>query len=169
AAVAGGAEPLLKTVSDVVRSLGWTAQAPETRGAVRDRWESLNSLMTLAEEAGSAMSLRAFVDDLTHRAATQNEPTQRAVTLATIHAAKGLEWASVYLVGLSEGLLPISYAKDDEAIEEERRLLYVGITRARERLSLSWSRGQQRAGDRQPSRFLAEVRSRTRGAAPTRA
>lgn len=169
AAVGGTAEPLFKTVSDVLRSLGWTQEAPEARGAVRDRWEALNTLMSLAEDSGRATTLRAFVDDLSQRAATQNEPTQRAVTLATIHAAKGLEWASVHLIGLSEGLLPISYARDDVAVEEERRLLYVGITRARERLSLSWSRGQQRSGDRQPSRFLAELRSRTPGASPNRA
>ncbi|MCW4386526.1 ATP-dependent helicase [Salinibacterium sp. SYSU T00001] len=169
AVVGGVPEPLFKTVSDVVRSLGWTQEAPEARGAVRDRWESLNTIMALAEEMGPRTTLRAFVDDLAHRAATQNEPTQRAVTLATIHAAKGLEWESVHLIGLSEGLLPISYAADEEAIEEERRLLYVGITRARERLALSWSRGQQRSGDRQPSRFLAELRSRTPDAPPTRA
>ncbi|WP_403020474.1 ATP-dependent helicase [Salinibacterium sp. GXW1014] len=168
AAVGGTPEPLFKTVSDVLRSLGWTQEEPEGRGAVRDRWESLNTIMALAEEAGRGATLRSFVDELSHRAATQNEPTQRAVTLATIHAAKGLEWASVYLIGLSEGLLPISYAKDDEAIEEERRLLYVGVTRARERLHLSWSRGQQRAGDRRSSRFLGELRSRTPDASARR-
>ncbi|MBF0671573.1 MAG: ATP-dependent helicase [Salinibacterium sp.] len=168
AAVGGTPEPLFKTVSDVLRSLGWTQEEPEGRGAVRDRWESLNTIMALAEEAGRGATLRSFVDELGHRAATQNEPTQRAVTLATIHAAKGLEWASVYLIGLSEGLLPISYAKDDEAIEEERRLLYVGVTRARERLHLSWSRGQQRAGDRRASRFLGELRSRTPDASARR-
>ncbi|QEE61858.1 ATP-dependent helicase [Salinibacterium sp. dk2585] len=168
AAVGGTPEPLFKTVSDVLRSLGWTQDEPEGRGAVRDRWESLNTIMALAEEAGRGATLRSFVDELSHRAATQNEPTQRAVTLATIHAAKGLEWAGVYLIGLSEGLLPISYAKDDEAIEEERRLLYVGVTRARERLHLSWSRGQQRAGDRRASRFLGELRSRTPDASARR-
>jgi DNA helicase-2/ATP-dependent DNA helicase PcrA len=169
AAVGGVPEPLFKTVSDVLRSLGWTQEAPEVRGAVRDRWESLNTIMALAEESGPATTLRSFVDDLSQRAATQNEPTQRAVTLATIHAAKGLEWASVHVIGLGEGLIPISYARDETAVDEERRLLYVGITRARERLSLSWARGQQRGGERQPSRFLAELRSRTPDGRPTRA
>ncbi|WP_199220500.1 ATP-dependent helicase [Salinibacterium hongtaonis] len=167
AVVGGAAEPLFKTVSDVLRSLGWSQQAPETRGAVRDRWESLNTIMTLAEEAGRGIPLRRFVDDLSDRAATQNEPTMRAVTLATIHAAKGLEWSSVYLVGLGEGLLPITYAKDEAAIDEERRLLYVGITRARDRLALSWAAAGQ-GGQRQPSRFLAELRTRTPGARSTR-
>lgn len=169
ATVAGTVEPLFKTVSDVLRSLGWTQQAPDARGAVRDRWESLNAIMGLAEESAGGTTLRQFVDDLTERAAGQNDPTMAAVTLATLHAAKGLEWETVYLVGLSEGLVPITYARTPEAIDEERRLLYVGITRARSALHLSWAESsQQRGGDRQPSRFLAEMRSRTPDAGATR-
>jgi DNA helicase-2/ATP-dependent DNA helicase PcrA len=146
-------EPLFKTVSDVLRSLGWTQEGPEVRGAVRDRWESLNALMQLAEETPAGTTLRAFVDELFERQAGQHDPTRAAVTLSTIHAAKGLEWNSVYIVGLSEGLLPISYARTDEAIDEERRLLYVGVTRARAKLSLSWSAQH----GRKPSRFLADL------------
>jgi DNA helicase-2/ATP-dependent DNA helicase PcrA len=156
-------EPLFKTVSDVLRSLGWTQEAPEGRGAVRDRWESLNALMGLAEQTPAGTILKDFVDDLLERQAAQHEPTLSAVTIATLHSAKGLEWESVHLVGLSEGLVPITYAKTEEAIDEERRLLYVGITRARRRLSLSWaatgtnSGGSFRPGQRQASRFLAEL------------
>jgi DNA helicase-2/ATP-dependent DNA helicase PcrA len=152
-------EPIFKTVSDVLRSLGWTQEAPESRGAVRDRWESLNALMGLAEEAPAGISLRDFVSDLLERQAGQHEPTMSAVTLATLHSAKGLEWDSVYIAGVSEGLLPITYAKGLEAIDEERRLFYVGVTRARRRLSLSWSaEGAHRGQGRQASRFLAELR-----------
>jgi len=152
-------EPLFKTVSDVLRSLGWTQQAPEARGAVRDRWESLNALMGLAEEALPGTTLKQFVTDLLDRQAGQHEPTMSAVTLATLHSAKGLEWESVYIAGVSEGLLPITYAKGLEAIDEERRLFYVGITRARRRLQLSWAaEGLHRGQSRQPSRFLAELR-----------
>lgn len=152
-------EPLFKTVSDVLRSLGWTQEAPEARGAVRDRWESLNALMGLAEASPANTSLKAFVDELFERSAAQHEPTMAAVTLATLHSAKGLEWDTVFLVGLNEGLVPISYAKTDAAIEEERRLLYVGITRARRRLHLSNATGGMgRGGQRLPSRFLAELR-----------
>jgi DNA helicase-2/ATP-dependent DNA helicase PcrA len=166
AAVSIVGEPLFKTVSDVLRSLGWTQEAPEQRGAVRDRWESLNTIMGLAESSAPGTTLRQFVDELFARQAGQHEPTMAAVTLATLHSAKGLEWRSVYLVGLSEGLVPISYAKDDAAIDEERRLLYVGVTRARERLRLSWSRsGQGRGGERRVSRFVEELRTRTPGAA----
>jgi DNA helicase-2/ATP-dependent DNA helicase PcrA len=156
-------EPLFKTVSDVLRSLGWTQDPPETRGAVRDRWESLNALMALTEQALPGTTLRAFVAELLERQIGQHEPTRAAVTLATLHSAKGLEWESVHLVGLSEGLVPISYAKTAEAIDEERRLLYVGVTRARRSLSLNWAAtganagGLGRGGQRAASRFLAEL------------
>ncbi|TXN31228.1 ATP-dependent helicase [Lacisediminihabitans profunda] len=158
AVVGATREPLFKTVSDVLRSLGWTQDAPEVRGAVRDRWESLNAIMGLAEASPSGTTLRAFVDELFERSAAQHEPTMSAVTLATLHSAKGLEWDTVYLVGLSDGFVPITYAKTPEAIDEERRLLYVGVTRARRRLHLSWSSGGGgRGGARRPSRFLVEL------------
>ena len=146
-------EPLFKSVSDVLRSRGWTQEPPEGRGAIRDRWESLNALMRLAEEAPTGTNLAQFVAELLERQAGQHEPTRSAVTLATLHSAKGLEWGSVYIVGASEGLLPISYARTETAIEEERRLFYVGITRARARLQFSWA-----GPNRQPSRFVKELR-----------
>ncbi|MFF1877557.1 ATP-dependent helicase [Leifsonia sp. NPDC058230] len=168
ASVSIGDEPLFKSVSDVLRSLGWTQQAPEARGAVRDRWESLNAIMGLVDQAPEGTTFRRFTDELLVRQAGQHEPTLSAVTLATLHSAKGLEWESVHLVGLNEGLVPISYAKTFEQIDEERRLLYVGITRARRRLRLSWSQAGNlggRAAARQPSRFLAELGTRTPRAA----
>ena len=146
-------EPLFQTVSDVLRSLGWTQTAPEVRGAVRDRWESLNALMGLADEVSAETTLKEFVTELLERQAGQHEPTMSAVTLATLHGAKGLEWDTVYIAGASEGLLPIGYAKTEQAVEEERRLFYVGITRARRKLRLSWA-----GPNRQPSRFLADLR-----------
>jgi DNA helicase-2/ATP-dependent DNA helicase PcrA len=160
ASIAATDEPLFKSVSDVLRSLGWSQQPPEARGAVRDRWESLNAIMGLVDTMPAGTSFRRFTDELLARQAGQHEPTRSAVTLATLHSAKGLEWDSVHLVGLSEGLVPISYAKSFEQIDEERRLLYVGITRARRRLHLSWTGTGQFAGrtaERQPSRFLAEL------------
>nr|WP_218857234.1 ATP-dependent helicase [Leifsonia soli] len=181
ASLAATDDPLFKSVSDVLRSLGWSVQPPEARGAVRERWESLNAIMGLVDEQPPGQTLRGFTDELLARQAGQHEPTMSAVTLATLHAAKGLEWPSVYLIGLSEGLVPISYASTFEQIDEERRLLYVGITRARRSLHLSWAaRGNQpgRPSLRQPSRFLAELRpaavtaegrdTRSRGADPTR-
>lgn len=168
ASLAPADEPLFKSVSDVLRSLGWSAQAPEGPGAVRSRWESLNAIARLVDDASPGTTFRAFTDQLRARAESHHEPTLEAVTVATLHSAKGLEWEEVFLVGVSEGLLPIAYAKGLAAIDEERRLLYVGITRARRRLELSWARrgGGSRA-DREPSRFLEELRTRTPGAGRT--
>lgn len=148
------------TVAAVLRSIGWSHQEPAQPGAVRDRWESLDAIMKLADGAPTGTTLRAFVEDLVERQAGQHEPTVAAITLATLHSAKGLEWDSVHLVGLSEGLVPIGYARTDAAIDEERRLLYVGITRARRRLALSWSAAPSRGRGavRSASRFLAELR-----------
>lgn len=161
ATIVANPDPIFKTVSDILRSLGWTQEPPESRGAVRTRWESLNTLMTMAEEQPKRASLADFVTELHERAASQHEPTMAAVTLATLHSAKGLEWDTVHLVGLQDGLMPISYATSDAAIDEERRLLYVGITRARRQLHLSWSQsGGRRGAANLPSRFLAELTPR---------
>ena len=151
-------------VRDILRSLGMTDEAPPAGGAVRESWEARTAILRLAEEAPAGTTMRSFTDDLMSRARAQDEPTLRAVTLATLHAAKGLEWDHVYLVGLAEGLLPIAYATHFDQIAEERRLAYVGITRARRSLSLSWPAGSR---GRSPSRFLQEIRTSTRDAAPT--
>ncbi len=169
AALTIAGEPLFKSVSDVLRALGWTAQAPDGPGAVRARWESLNAIARLVDDAPPGTTFRAFADELRARAEAQHEPTVSVVTLATLHSAKGLEWDEVFIVGLTEGMLPIAYAKGLEAIDEERRLLYVGITRARRRLELSWARrGGAHRGEREPSRFLQELGTRTRDAADAR-
>ncbi|MBU4335047.1 MAG: HRDC domain-containing protein, partial [Actinobacteria bacterium] len=84
------------------------------------------------------------------------------------HAAKGLEWDAVFLVGLSEGLLPLSLAESDDQIAEERRLLYVGITRARVHLELSYARARAGGGrgNRRVSRFLVPLWPEAAPAAP---
>ena len=100
-----------------------------------------------------------FAAALTLRAELGHAPALEGVTLASMHAAKGLEWDAVFLPGLVEGLVPIVHARTAEAIEEERRLLYVAVTRAREHLYLSWSPARAPGGPaaRQRSRFLRAV------------
>lgn len=144
----------VEAVRDVLRSLGFTDDPPQAGGALRDAWEARAAILRLAEEAPADTTLRSFTDELQARARAQHEPALRTVTLATLHAAKGLEWDFVHLLGVAEGFLPISYATTFEQVDEERRLAYVGITRAGRALTLSWSRG---ARERQPSRFLREI------------
>jgi DNA helicase-2/ATP-dependent DNA helicase PcrA len=103
------------------------------------------------------MSLADFCAELQRRAAQQHAPTVDGVTLASLHSAKGLEWDAVFLVGLSDGTLPTTYAKTAEQLEEERRLLYVGVTRAREWLWLSYGSARSPGGRaRRPCRFLPQ-------------
>ncbi len=104
------------------------------------------------------VTLTDFTEELARRAAQQHVPTVDGVTLASLHSAKGLEWDAVFLVGLAEGTLPTTYAKTAEQVEEERRLLYVGITRAREWLWLSYAAARSPGGRaRRPSRFLPQL------------
>ena len=99
------------------------------------------------------------VRELEERAESQAAPVVDGVTLASVHAAKGLEWPVVFVVGASDGLLPISMAKTPAEVEEERRLFYVALTRARDLLTVSWAaaRTPGARGSRKPSRFLDGV------------
>ncbi len=156
AAVSPGTAEFLPAVREVLHQIGFTEEPPGGGGAVREGWEARRAILTLAEEAGPDATLRSFADELMARASDQHEPTLETVTLSTLHAAKGLEWPHVHLAGWGEGALPIGYARDAEAVDEERRLAYVGITRAARTLALSWARHAGRA-ERPPSRFLAEI------------
>ncbi|GAA4284067.1 ATP-dependent DNA helicase UvrD2 [Brevibacterium daeguense] len=165
-----GVGPLHEIVGDVLDAIGWAPVPPAGTGAVRERWESLNAIVDLARalQEGSELPvpLADFLSELADRQEHQFAPPVNGVTLASVHAAKGLEWESVHLVGLTEGLFPISYARTPAGVAEERRLFYVAITRARTELSLSWSTARQegRQSRRSPSRFVSEMR----GAAPRR-
>ncbi|RYZ26377.1 MAG: ATP-dependent helicase, partial [Propionibacteriaceae bacterium] len=121
-------------VRAVLSSAGWTEKSPTAAGSVRERWESLQALVVLADELADKRpdaGLAELVAELEERASAQHAPTVDGVTLASLHAAKGLEWDVVHLIGVCEGLLPISFAETPDDVEEERRLLYVGVTRAR--------------------------------------
>jgi DNA helicase II / ATP-dependent DNA helicase PcrA len=149
-------------VSAVLSGIGLTQQPPAGRGQARERWESLQALAQLAADffAGAPRaSLADLAAELAARSAIGHAPVMDGVTLASLHAAKGLEWEVVFLAGLSDGTLPIVYAQSEDAIEEERRLLYVGATRARDLLCLSWALA--RSADARPvrkrSRFIEEI------------
>jgi len=140
--------------------LGLTPEEPEGAKA-RERWQSLSALVDLIEEivrTREASTMAEVLGSLRRRAEAKQPPAVDGVTLASLHAAKGLEWDAVFLVGLVEKTLPISHAlkAGDEQIEEERRLFYVGVTRAREHLHMSWSLARQEGGhkSRTRSRFL---------------
>ena len=165
------ADELPTMVRGVLSSSGWSEHAPAGGGAVRERWESLSALARLADDlaaAGTVRTLAEFVAELDERADAQHAPTVDGVTLASLHAAKGLEWDAVFIVGVTDGMIPITYAETPEAVEEERRLLYVGVTRARERLVISWPLARAPGGraSRRPSRFLDGMRAVGRSAGP---
>ena len=149
-------------VRELLEPLGLTA-APPTGARARERWDALDALAELVDEELTLrpeLDLPALVAELRVRADSRHPPVVQGVTLASLHAAKGLEWDAVFLVGLADNTLPISHAlahgPDSEAVEEERRLLYVGVTRAREHLGLSWALARAPGGrqSRRPSRFL---------------
>jgi DNA helicase II / ATP-dependent DNA helicase PcrA len=165
-AVGDSAEPatddLPALISGLLTVQGWQAGHPPSGGAARDRWESLAALVRLAADwrpgPDEQPGLRGFCAELERRAQAQHAPTVAGVTLASLHSAKGLEWDAVFLVGLVEGTLPTTYARSANALEEERRLLYVGITRARERLWLSFGEARSPGGrTRKASRFLDQL------------
>lgn len=179
----------------VLSTLGWTPQPPDGAGAVRERWESLAALVSVAEDlardglpgastglrdhgaasdetgtepdataapippaARPGLELTDISAELDRRADAQHVPTAQGVTVSTLHSAKGLEWDAVALLGIHEGSLPFVLATTPEQTAEERRLLYVGVTRARRHLRVSWSRTRNGGGtSRKPSRFLESV------------
>src|SRR5580692_6845776 len=163
-------DPLPSSVRHVLTGMGLTAGPPGGGAAARERWESLAAIAQLADDMHARRpdaTLTDFSAELAQRAELGHAPAVDGVTLASMHAAKGLEWDAVLLPGLVEGLMPIVHARTPDAIEEERRLLYVAVTRAREHLYLSWSpvRAAARAqGQARPrSRFLDDVRQPGRG------
>jgi DNA helicase-2/ATP-dependent DNA helicase PcrA len=167
------ASDLRTAVRDVLSGAGLSAAPPAGRGAARERWESLAAIATLAEDMQAArpgVTLAEFSAEISRRAEYGHAPVAEAVTIATMHAAKGLEWDAVLIPGLVDGMVPIVHARTPEAIEEERRLLYVAVTRARVHLLMSWAPARApeaavagagapaTARTRQKSRFMSGIR-----------
>jgi len=158
ARAAGQGRPMPEVVRETLALGGWSEQPPAARGAVRERWDAMQALVALADDLAErrGAGMDELLQDLQERTSSQHAPTVEGVTLASLHAAKGLEWDAVFLAGVSEGLIPISLAETDEAIAEERRLLYVGITRARTHLEISYAAARNQGGrrSRRASRFF---------------
>lgn len=151
----------LAAFTTILEALGWTRTAPQGAGRLRERWESQQALADMATDvaAGATVSVDDLAIELSRRADAEHVPTAPGVTVATLHSAKGLEWEAVALAGVQEGGVPFVLATTREQVDEERRLLYVGITRARSWLRVSWSRTRAGgSGQRQPSRFLDGIR-----------
>jgi DNA helicase II / ATP-dependent DNA helicase PcrA len=140
----------LGAVTEVVRRQGWIANPSSGLGDEElTRQADLSRLLSLVEQLPAGASVADFVRDLETRFGAESQA--RGVHLLTYHRAKGLEWEAVFLPRLEEKELPYGKARSGERLAEERRLFYVGITRAKRFLMLTWTAGAK------PSRFLGEL------------
>lgn len=156
-------------VRDVLAEAGWSPERPERagHGARWDSWATLVDLARQSEQAAldagaPALSLADFVEELREQDRVGVHPGASGVTVATLHATKGLQWAAVFIVGAHDGGIPnaaaLSRRAGPDALREEQRLLYVGMTRALDHLCVSWSlRASPTGRERSPSRFLARL------------
>ncbi|KPV48658.1 DNA helicase UvrD, partial [Kouleothrix aurantiaca] len=145
-------------LADVLERSGYMA-ALEKRFSAEELPDAREHLQELMVAAGEHTSLSEFLQEIALlTSADEKEDERDQVQLLTIHASKGLEWPLVFVAGLEEGTLPHerSFITPD-GIEEERRLCYVALTRAGERLHLSWAIGRVRGAQAKPSRFLGEI------------
>jgi superfamily I DNA/RNA helicase len=174
AALGEAGHNLVSSIGSFLESIGYRNEVrrlypdPMTRDT---RWAGVEEVLNFAEnhtKRAKEPSLAGFLEELMlssgEEANDSKDSNANAVTLMTLHAAKGLEFPHVFLVGMEEGLLPHARAVSDGGLEEERRLAYVGITRAMRALTLSFVAERARYGKRaaaMPSRFLFEMRGKT--------
>jgi len=163
---AAGGEPVSSLVRDLVQRLEYQAHLRKSEpGDVESRIENVQQLIAAAQEREAAGDgdLGAFLDGTALVSDIESVTGDTGVNLMTLHCAKGLEFPVVFLVGMEENLFPhvrSVLAADNEEIEEERRLCYVGMTRAKERLFLSSARERRAFGSvtsNEPSRFIGEI------------
>lgn len=165
-------ENLSQVTRAILTGAGWSDEPPVDVGAERERWESIAALVTLADDMADkdeGATLADLAAEIDHRRSTQDAPEVDGVTIASLHSAKGMEWDNVFLVGLSEGVMPFSQAETPDQLAEEQRLLYVGITRAAKSLAMSSAstRGPG-ARTRNPSRFLPKLQQAVHASARLR-
>jgi len=150
--------------------LGLGGEAEREGDEAAERSASLETLVSIVANVATGrpeVTLPEVLVELDRRDADEASGASGGVNLLTYHRAKGLEWDAVFLPALEEGLLPIRQAKEDAEVDEERRLLYVGMTRARSHLALSWAQSRAagaggKVARRQRSRFLISLeRGRT--------
>jgi DNA helicase-2/ATP-dependent DNA helicase PcrA len=167
------AAPLPQVVATLIEALNYRAELercyPE-HAARETRWNGALEILDFAasheRHHGSAASLDLFLDELTLRS-EEGDPGEKeaadAVSLSTIHSAKGLEFERVWLVGCEEGILPHRRSALEDGVEEERRLMYVAVTRARSHLTMTFCQRRAMRGvykARHPSRFLLELKEK---------
>jgi DNA helicase II / ATP-dependent DNA helicase PcrA len=182
--------PDVRTAIDLVRRAELKPTGFGLRSAIRDLWaaklgydddtvtgragdetrertaalDTLLDILNMRIHADTSVDVSGFLAELERRRTQEHAGSADGVNLLTYHRAKGLEWDAVALPALEEGLLPIRQSTDDdELLAEELRLLYVGITRARLHLAISWAAERETRGKttrRLPSRFLADLRPR---------
>ncbi len=161
-----GREPAAQVLDDLITAIGYEAylcDAEEPRAA-ESKWKNvldfLNWLKAKGEEDGKNLLELTQMVALVTLLEEKDDSSLDAVRLSTLHAAKGLEYDHVFLVGVEEGVLPHREAVEENRLEEERRLMYVGMTRARKSLTVSHCERRKRGGEWlvcEPSRFIAEM------------
>jgi ATP-dependent DNA helicase Rep len=157
------AGPLLEELLAAIHYEAWLYDNEDDRSA-RTKWQNVRDFVDWLAKKGEEDEKSLI--DLTQTVALMNllegreEANPDAVRLSTLHAAKGLEFPHVFLAGVEEEVLPHRECLEDARLEEERRLMYVGITRAQRSLTITWCGKRKRAGEWaecEPSRFLAEL------------
>ena len=150
----------------LIQHVGYVSEDDKLTGQARERQAALDTWLQIADRTtadapdAAAMNLVEVFDS---RAQNEADQSQDGIELATLHRAKGLEWDAVFLPGLEEGRLPVNQAKTSAAVAEERRLFYVGVTRARRHLFVSWSTSRTSGSgtkSRRRSRFLNNLAPR---------